>query len=94
MDIDVATSTEQQMANTRQLKAQIPRSLSLIPGFVEVWWPRLLDMYQRKGTPLDPNQRHELLSRLCMRPHSAIKLLKLCVEHSLNCKWEHLDNTA
>ncbi len=78
------------MANMRRLKAEVPRALSLIPGFIEVWWPRLLDMYKTKGTPLDPNQRRELLARLCMRPNSAIKLLKLCVEHSLDCKWEHL----
>jgi hypothetical protein len=78
------------MANMRRLKAEVPRALSLIPGFVEVWWPRLLDMYKAKGTPLDSNQRRELLVRLCIRSSSAIKLLKLCVEHSLDCKWEHL----
>jgi hypothetical protein len=87
-------TTEQQMANMRRLKSEVPRALSLVPGFVEKWWPRLLDMYEKRGTPLDPNQRHELLARLCMRPYSTIKLIEHCIKHALDCKWEHLPNTS
>ena len=86
--------TEQQRANLRRIRGEMPRALSLVPGFADTWWLRLLEMYKNRGTPLDPNQRRELLARLCMRPNSSVKLLKHCVENSLDCKWEHLPNTS
>jgi hypothetical protein len=86
--------TEQQRADLRRIRGEVPRTLSLVPGFVDTWWLRLLEMYKNRGTPLDPNQRRELLARLCFRPNSSVKLLKHCVENELDCKWENFPNTS
>lgn len=51
-------------------------------------------MYEKRGTPLAPDQRRELLARLCMRPYSTIKLIEHCIQNALDCKWEHLPNTS
>jgi hypothetical protein len=61
---------------------EIPRVLDALPSFTDLWWSRLLDIYNIHGDPLSADDQRQLLGRLATNPFTAIQKLKDAYENA------------